>query len=127
MRTQAISYAHWQRFFDEFSHLHQGEHVNVETMLQGDRGVKSELRDAPLVGIISARPKSGEDELIEVIARESPDGHATHSIERPTSVRLAEEENGQAVAIQIESAGGDITMIRFEPPIENMPEGFTVA
>jgi hypothetical protein len=53
--------------------------------------------------------------------------HASHSIAEPSNVRLAEEEDGQAVALQIESADGLITMIRFEPSPENMPPGFLIA
>jgi hypothetical protein len=124
MRTREISCEQWQPFFNDFTQLYQGKHVNVETMGEGDFGVKSRLCDLPLVAVVSAHPKAGADEWIEVIARTSPDAHATYSIVKPSRVHLAEEENGLAVALEIESADGSITMIRFEPPCENLPEGF---
>ena len=127
MRTREIVYEQWQLFFNDFTQLHQGKHVNVETMGDGDFGVKSRWCDLPLVGIVCAHPQPGEDEWIEVIARDSPDTHSTYSIVKPSKVQLAEEENGRAVALEIESGDGSITMIRFEPSRENMPQGFRVS
>jgi hypothetical protein len=133
MRTREIIYEQWQPFFNDFTQLHQGEHVNVETMGDGDFGVKSRWCDLPLVGIVCAHPQSGDDEWIEIIARESgdsrdsPETHATYSIRKPSKVQLAEEENGRAIALEIESADRSVTMIRFEPSAENMPKGFRVS
>ena len=133
MRTRQIFYEQWQPFFNDFTQLHQGKHVNVETMGDvgdGDFGVKSRWCDLPLAGIVCGHPQSGEDEWIEVIARDSrdsPDTHATYSIVKPSKVRLAEEENGQAIALEIESADGIVTMIRFEPSRENLPAGFRLS
>ena len=135
MRTRQIFYVQWQPFFNDFTQLHQGKHVNVETMGDGDFGVKSRWCDLPLVGIVCAHPRSGsaDDEWIEVIARDSrdsrdsPDTHATYSIVKPSKVQLAEEENGRVIALEIESADGSVTMIRFEPSCENMPAGFRIS
>jgi hypothetical protein len=127
MRTREIIYEQWQPFFNDFTQLYQGKHVNVETMRDGDFGVKSRWCDLPLVGIVPAHPQSREDEWIEVIAGDSPETHATYSIAKPAKVQLAEEENGRAIALEIESADGSITMIRFEPSRENLPRGFRVS
>ena len=126
MRTKEIQMEAWPPFFDDFTHLHQGERVNIETLGHGDIGVTTHVRDLPLVGIVAADPNGGTGEWIEVIAGDSAQTHATHSIPNPVHVRLAEEENGKAVALQIESAKGLITMIRFERTSEGMPPGFTV-
>ena len=126
MRTREISSERWQYFFDDFTQLHHGEHVNVETMGEGGLGVKSQLCDLPLVGIVDADPKAAPGEWIEVIAGDSPDTQATFSVMHPSRVLVAEEA-GQAVALQIDSADGSVTMIRFEPPREGMPEGYKVA
>ena len=126
MRTREITHDHWQSFFADFTHLHQGECINVETMGE-ESGLKSHLCDEPLVGIVAAAdPSAGAEDWIELIAGRSSAGHAGYSIRRPIKVRVAEEENGEAVALQIESADGVVTMIRFEPPREGMPQGFTV-
>jgi len=122
MQTREIPHGEWQLFFDDFGQRHRGMHVNVETIAEGD--VRSELRDAPLVGIVVAKPKTGGEDWIEVIAGDSPDACATHAIPKPAHMWLAEEENGRAVALQIESTDGWATMIRFEPPREGLPPGF---
>jgi hypothetical protein len=128
MQTRQIPFEQWQPFFSNFTYMHQGEHVNVETMREDDRAVRSRLCDVPLVGVVSAQPqKAGQEEWIDVIARDASGAHAIHSIAEPSNMRLAEEEDGQAVALQIESADGSITMIRFEPSSENMPPGFIVS
>ena len=59
-----------------------------------------------------------------MITGDPPDACATHAIPKPAHVRLAEEENGRAVPLQIESTDGSATMIRFEPPREGLPPGF---
>lgn len=131
MRTREIPPDRWPYFLGDFTQLHQGEHVSVETIGQGsptkDRGgpVESHLCDLPLVGIV-ADPKAPGGGWIDVIAGDSPATQSTHSIPRPSRVVIAEEASGQAVALQIDSADGSITMVRSEPPLEGMPAGFTV-
>jgi hypothetical protein len=126
MRTREIIHDHWQRFFNDFTHLHQGEHVNVETISPNECPVMPRWCDLPLLGIVYTHGQSEQDEWIEVSAGDSPATHATHSIVNPSKVRLA-EENVWPVAVQIESADGSITMIRFEPSRENLPQGFRVS
>lgn len=126
MRVREISHDRWHPFFDDFTHLHHGEHVNVETMERGGPGVIANMSDLPFVEILGADSRAGIGEWIEVIAGESPKAQATHCITKPSHVRLAEQEDGRAVALQIESAEGSVTMIRFEPSREGLPAGFRV-
>jgi Family of unknown function (DUF5335) len=127
MRTKEIRSEEWPPFFNEFTQLHHGKRVNVETLDNGGGlGVTSHVRNLPLVGIVAADPETGTGEWIEIIAGDSAQTHATHSVPSPAHVLLAEEENGQAVALQIESAKGRVTMIRFEHASEGMPPGFTI-
>ncbi len=126
MRTKEIRAEEWPPFFNEFTQLHHGKRVNVETLGSGGLGVTSHVRDLPLVGIVAADPKGGTGEWIEIIAGDSAQTHATHSVPNPAHVHLAEEEDGKAVALQIESAKGLVTMIRFEKKSEGMPPGFTI-
>ena len=127
MRTKEIIAEQWPMFFEDFTHLYHGKHVNVETLGTGDIGVTSHVRDLPLVGIIATDPEAGAGEWIEIIAGDSAQTHATHSVPSPAHVRLAEEENGHAIALQIESTRGLVTMIRFEHTSEGMPAGFIIA
>ena len=126
MQTRDISCDQWQSFFNDFTQLHHDERIHVETIGRGDQGVRSRLCDLPLLGIVSAQPSPGQEEWIEVIARDASGAPSIHAIPHPSRVCLA-EEGGDAVALQVESADGSITMIRFEPPRENMPEGFTIS
>jgi hypothetical protein len=126
MRTKEITSDRWALFFDDFTQLHHGERVNVETLGSGDMGVTSHVRNLPLVGIVAVDPKAGVGKWIEIIAGHSAQTHATHSVPNPAHVRLAEEEDGHALALQIESAKGLVTMLRFEHACEGMPPGFVI-
>lgn len=126
MQTREIPPDQWRTFFTDFTRLYQDQHVNVETLRHSEHGVESRLCDLPLLGIVSAH-EHGREEWIEVVVARGPWGPpATHSIAMPSRVCLA-EEHGDAVALQVDSADGSVTMIRFEPPRENMPAGFTVS
>ena len=126
MRTKEIQVDHWPPFFDDMTHLHHGERVHVETIGNGELAVTSHMRSLPLVGIVAADSSTGTGEWIEIIAGESAKTHATHSIPNPAHVRLAEEDNGAAVAIQIESSRVLVTMVRFEHTCEGLPPGFMI-
>jgi hypothetical protein len=127
MRVRDVAHDRWQRFFDDFTHLHAGEHVNVELIEAGVVGARRRVHDRPLTAVAVAGHEAGMDEFIEIIADAGPGLHAVHRVERPETLVVAEEENGQPVAVQVVSKNGEITIIRFEPPRENFPEGFTVA
>ena len=127
MRIREIQHERWPHFLGDFTHLHQGEHINIETMGSRVFDVRSQLCDLPLVGIVGADPQARGGEWIEIIAGDSPATHTIHAIPHPSRVVLAEEAHGQAIALQIDSADGSITMVRFEPSLEGMPSGFTVA
>ena len=127
MRTREIAHERWTYFLDDFTQLHQGERVHVETMGEGGFGVKSQLCDLPLLGVVGAPPEASSGEWIEIIVGDSPATAASHTVPHPSRVVVAEGENGKGVALQIDSADGSVTMIRFEPPCENLPEGFRVS
>ena len=125
MRTKEIESQAWLPFFNDFTKCHQGERVNVETLEKGDVGVRSYMRDLPLIGIVTA----GSDDaakLIEIIAGDSPKTLTTHAVPKPAHVRVAEEDDGKAVALQIESSYGLVTMLRFAHESEGMPSGFMI-
>jgi hypothetical protein len=124
--TREISLDEWGPFFNDFTRLHRDEHVNVETLRRGEAGARQRLFDVPLLGIVSALPGSGQGGWIEVVVRDPTGVPAAHAITRPSRVRLA-EENDDAVALRVDSDDGSVTMIRFEPPRENMPEGYTIS
>jgi hypothetical protein len=123
MRTREIDPRRWEPFFSDFTHLHHGKHVNVETLGAGV-GVRSALNDHALVGVVLGESPTHEP-AIEVIVGE--DVHTNHCIAHASRVRIAEEENGRAIALEIESADGIVTMVRFMPPCEGFPAGYRVS
>jgi hypothetical protein len=126
MRTTEIIPEQWPLFFDDFTEHHQGKRVNVETLGSGGLGVTSHVHELPLVGIMAADPEAGTGEWIEIIAGDSARTYSTHSVPNPAHVRLAEEDDGRAMAIQIESAHGLVTIIRVEQENEAAPMRLTV-
>jgi hypothetical protein len=126
MHTRDISCDQWECFFNDFSALYRGQHINVETIAEEGATAKSNLEGMPLVSVVATHWKSERDERIEVIARKSRDTCATHWIPQPRKVSAA-EEHGRQIAVQIESADGSITIIRFDPPKENMPAGYRIS
>ncbi|HTL27939.1 MAG TPA: DUF5335 family protein [Tepidisphaeraceae bacterium] len=126
MKTREIEHDRWQPFFSDFTQLHQGKRVHVET-LGGGFGARSELHDQPLVGIVVVNTETPDEESIEVVAAADPKQRTDHCIDHASRVRVAEEEDGACVALEIESADGTVTMIRFEPPREGFPIGYRIS
>ena len=125
MQTREIPINEWQPFLDQFSQCHLGEKVTVKIMGTGI-GDQTEVRDLPLMGI-SADTKASGGERIDVSAGDSTSVHITHAVVHPSHVRVAEDDQGHALAMQIESSDGPVTLVRFcaEPP--ELPEGFMSA
>lgn len=122
MRVKEIEHGRWQRFFEDFSRLHHGRHVNVESTADGT--ARSCCSDKPLIGIVSADEAADSAGRIDVVAGDWPGGDAAYCVSDPRHVWVGEEENGATVGLQIDAADGTVTMLRFEPPVEGMPFGF---
>jgi|SRR6185312_9756666 len=124
MRTYEIQNERWTTFFADFTYRHHGKHVSVET-LGSVNDIHPEVRDEPLVGIVAASENSRE--CLELLAGKPPEHAHVHAIARPLHVTVGREDNGQTVALQIDSADGTTTMVRFEPPQEGLPAGFRLS
>jgi hypothetical protein len=118
MRTHEIPSSQWIPFFDELSKRHQGEHVTVE-LLGRDIGAQVEVEDQSLLGI-TVDPPTGACK-IEVMAGEANGANIAHEIAHPVHVRLAQSDDGQDEAIEIESDAGPATLVRFLSISETMP------
>ena len=125
MQTREIPINEWQPFLDQFSQCHQGEKVTVK-IIGNDVGDQTEMSDMPLMGI-SADCRAGGGERIEVSAGDSTSAHITHAVMHPSHVRLAEDDEGHALAMQIESSDGPVTLVRFSAEPQELPEGFMSA
>jgi hypothetical protein len=125
MQTREIPINEWRPFLDQFSQSHLGEKVTVR-IIGLEVGDQTEMRDLPLVGITADTKDSG-GERIDVSAGDTISSQMTHAVIHPSHVRLAEDEQGHAVAMQIESADGPVTLVRFVEQPQDLPEGFMSA
>lgn len=108
----------WIEFFDGFSRQHEGWLAAVE-VFGADIGAQVEARELPFAGITAEFKGSGEN-MISLLLGEEAEDHVTHTISRPTHVRLEQTAEGANAALQIESADGTTTLLRFRSAV--LPE-----
>ena len=125
MQTREIPIDQWQPFLDQFSQSHLGEKVTVK-IIGRDIGDQTEMRDLPLVGI-TADTKASGGERIDVSAGDTLSPQITHAVIHPSHVRIAEDDEGHALAMQIESEDGPVTLVRFVAQPQELPEGILSA
>jgi len=111
MATQEISRDEWTTFLDRFSRQHEGWLVTLEVFAP-DIGAQEEARELPLEGI-SAAAKDSEPKTIAISVGKTPQDHVTHTITEPTRVWLEQTSEGANAALEIESADGAKTLLRF--------------
>jgi hypothetical protein len=124
MDTRTIPPDQWATFFDQFSRLHQGKPVRVQS-LGRDEGVQATVREAPLLGITQeCRGGTAADARKIWIMTGDPSGaHASHAIERPSCVRVAEWNDGYSAALDITSADGSAVLLEAGPPQQLLAPG----
>jgi hypothetical protein len=115
MPTQEITRDEWATFFDGFSLQHQEWLVTVEA-LGAEIGAQVEARELPLQGVTADLKGDGKDS-ISIMVGKSPEEHVTHTINAPTHVRLKKNEEGADEALEIESASGITTLVRFRSAV----------
>jgi hypothetical protein len=115
MLTEEIARSEWIPFFDSFSKRHHNWLTTVE-VLSSEIGAQVETRELPLEGITAEFGPAGKDR-IQIIAGEAPEKHASHTITAPKRVLLKETAAGAAEALEIVSAEGETTLIRFRSVI----------
>jgi hypothetical protein len=110
--TQEISRDRWLSFFDAFSREHEGSAVNLE-ILSEEIGAQVEGSTLRFVGI-NADLKDGENRIAITLGGERDD-HITHVVSAPIRVRLerSEMERGTFETLEVESAEGEKTLVRF--------------
>ncbi|HJQ25553.1 MAG TPA: DUF5335 family protein [Blastocatellia bacterium] len=111
MTTQEIPRNEWGAFFNSFSRQHQDWLVTVE-VFGSDIGAQVEAREMPLEGVIADTKQESAGEIAILVA-DGLKSHVTHSINEPTHVRLQQSDAGADEALEIESADGTTTLVRF--------------
>ena len=117
MRTVTIPRADWSRKLDEFSLIHEGWRVSLEILMPGF-GAQPEFDDLPLRGV--AAEVSERTATVTIAARSTGRDQITHTIHEPRHVRIEQNDAGADVALQVESAGNTIAILRFTSP--TLPE-----
>ncbi|HEY2796585.1 MAG TPA: DUF5335 family protein [Thermoanaerobaculia bacterium] len=105
METREIPRESWIEFLNGFSRRHEGWLVDVEVL--GGLGAQTEAHERPLEGISSEH--DGRRIAITLGPSERP---AEHVIQSPSHLRVQEEE-GADLSLQIESSGGETTLLSF--------------
>ncbi len=111
--TKEIPRDEWNSFLNGFSRRHEHWRITVD-VLSPDLGTQTEVKQVPLLGI---NAKRGEH-LISITTANGPRAHTTHFIEEPHRLWLEQTEEGADRLIEIESAGGIKTVVRFRDIVE---------
>lgn len=115
MKTRDIPKDQWPKFFSSFSQRHEAWLTTLE-IFGSELGAQVQERELPFEGIISEGDEVSGDQIVIMIGAK-PDDHITHTISHPTQVSLEQTEGGADVALQIDSADGLKTLLRFRSPL----------
>lgn len=110
MRTIELPRAEWLQRLNEFSAVHEGWLVSLD-ILGPDLGAQRQIDNLPLLGVFADR--SDHDRTIEVSVGRSGGEHFTHLIEAAARISIARTDDGADAALQVESADGTKTILRF--------------
>ena len=110
MQTVQVPREAWSRTLDDFSAVHDGWLVSVD-VLSAEMGAQPEVQGLPLIGVV-AEP-GGDGGAITISAARPAAGQITHTIHSPTRLWIERSDEGADAAVQIESADGAKTIVRF--------------
>lgn len=110
MQTVEIPPNTWVARLNEFASMHEGWLVSVE-VFGPDIGAQPEVDNLPLLGISIDRIDANDTVAIS-LARSSGD-HLTHLIHAVTRIYVERTDDGADAALEIESADGVKSVLRF--------------
>ena len=110
MHTIEVRREQWAETLQAFTLMHEGWLVSLD-VLSPEIGAQPEIRDMPLLGVV-AEPRDRGDTISISAARSAVD-HVTHTVHAPCRVWIERTDEGADVALQIESADGTKTILRF--------------
>jgi hypothetical protein len=113
--TREIGREEWVAFFDSFSRQHDRWLITLE-VLGPEIGAQIESREQALNGITAELSTTGED-VISILVGSRSNDHVAHMVHAPSHVRLKETAEGAHEALQIESASGVTTLLRFRSAV----------
>jgi hypothetical protein len=110
VQTIEIPREAWADRLNEFTTIHEGWLVSLD-VLGIELGAQLEIDNLPLLGI-SADPINHDGTIAVSVARSASE-HMTHMIEAVTRICLERTDDGADAALQVESADGTRTILRF--------------
>ena len=115
MSAREIDRHEWAEFCERFSRQHRGGRVTLESVAPNSdtRVVAHEL---PLQGITLDKAGSHQAEVVVTVGQDNGE-QLTHAIAAPAKILFWETEAGAHEGLDIESADGQVTRIRFRVPI----------
>jgi hypothetical protein len=99
----------WISFLDSFSSQHEGWLVSIEVATAA--GKLMEVKNRRLRGVCVDHADGKQRAYIEV--GDAPGGCVTHFVDAPTRIRFKREQTGAHEGLDIVSADGSTTLIRF--------------
>lgn len=103
----------WKEILEEFGVMHQGWLVSVD-VLSSELGAQPEINDLPLLGVTAEPGRDGS--IIAVSVGRSAAERFMHTMVAPSRVWLERPFDGSGRALQVESADGTKTILRFRTP-----------
>lgn len=110
MRTLEIPREAWVNRLNEFTIIHEGWLVSLD-VLGPEIGAQPEVDNLPLLGVSADRVN--HDGTVAVSVSRSATEHFTHVIHAVTRIYIERTDDGADAALQIESADGSTTILRF--------------
>jgi hypothetical protein len=114
MSAREIARQEWAEFCERFSRQHRGGRVTLESVAP-DGATQVVAHELPLQGITLDKA-DGQVEISVTLGKDSGE-QLTHAIAAPAHVIFRETEAGAHEGLDIESADGQVTRIRFRVPI----------
>jgi hypothetical protein len=112
MPTQEIPREDWATFFDGFSRQHEGWLATLE-VFDPEMGAQEEAHELPLKGVTIAAENGAPRKGVAITLGKTAGHQVTHTIAEPTRVWLNQTSAGANAALEIESADGAKTLLRF--------------
>jgi len=108
--TKSLPQEQWAKFFDQFSEDNSGRSIAIE-IIDAEVGDEALISNAPLMAIIYDRPGKGDDLVIETGKNQV---NYAHTINSPTEISTAQNQNGEIVVIQITDATDTKTLVKLQ-------------
>jgi hypothetical protein len=110
MRTVEIPRRAWAERLNQFTAVHDGWLVSVD-VLSPAMGAQRQIDKLPLLAISADR--TDRDGAVALSVAQSGAGHLTHVIHEVTRIYVEQTDDEADVALEIESADGVKTIVRF--------------